>query len=213
MHPGKLLAAVTMAALTCVTRAQASPIVFQESVSGDLPAEGVLPTFTLDLGVNTFSGTVAYTSFGPGVPRTVVENDGFAFIVPPGTRVSDASVVMTDDVDARMSVGIWTLYRGSNVAYTPGLFGELLTCTFPFPPPTGPASCSAHLSSGPLPPQTYNFNSWAVLPRGSSATSNYTFSLTLSPIATVPEPGSWALAGTALTAIIARRRRRVNRQK
>jgi hypothetical protein len=203
----KLLVAVTVATLACVTSAQAAPIMFQEAVSGDLPAEGLLPTFTLDLGVNTVSGTVAYTMFGPGVPRTVVDFDGFAFIVPAGTQVTNVSVVMTDSIDTKMSVGIWTLYRGSNIAYTPGLFGELLTCTFPFPSPTGPSSCSAQLSSGPLRAQVYNFNSWAVMPRGNSATSDYTFSLTLSPIATVPEPGSLALAGTVVTGLLARRRR------
>src|SRR5256885_1833704 len=77
---------VVMMVMTGFVRpAAATPISYSEGVSGDLIGDLPASTiFTLDVGVNTVSGTSIY---GPGG----TDFDSFAFDVPVGMQVSNIS--------------------------------------------------------------------------------------------------------------------------
>src|SRR5262245_46295881 len=62
----------------------ATPIAYDEGVSGDLPPSYPAPLFTLDVGSNTVKGTTHLT-----LVNTSVDFDDFAFVVPVGTHVTD----------------------------------------------------------------------------------------------------------------------------
>src|SRR5689334_12418298 len=68
----------------CVAQAGATPFVYTESASGDLPS--LLPAatvFTLDLGQNTVSGTQEFFS-----KRSTGVLDSFAFEIPVGMELT-----------------------------------------------------------------------------------------------------------------------------
>lgn len=174
MNFGKPVAtlAAALGAAMFVAAASAAPVNYQESVSGDLLNSGVLTTFTLDIGINTVSGTFG---FEPG------DTDGFAFIVPVGTVLAAGSVTLVDSV-GDITDSRWRLFSGSSTSGA-GTFVEDLVALSPG---------ADDLDSTPLGPQTYNFSQADFGFEASPAFSDYTFSLTLTPLQAVPEPGSLA---------------------
>jgi len=166
-----------LVALTVTAAANAGPINYQESVSGDLPTFGSpLPTFTFDVGTNTISGT-----FGL---NTNADFDSFAFVVPAGMRLVSAKVTLADGPGVGdMSAAGWSLYSGSANA-AGGSFLESVS-------PTSPGVYS--FLSTPLGPQTYNiaanFFSWG---GPSPVSANYVFSF---DVVATPEPVSLVVFG------------------
>jgi hypothetical protein len=104
-----LLPCAALALIVFVFSASAAPIAYSEAVSGDLPETGVLPTFTLDFGTNTVSGT-----YGQDALENI-DFDSFAIIVPSGLSVISADVTLTDNTNDMVSAR-WQLNSGSNVA-------------------------------------------------------------------------------------------------
>src|SRR5262245_37257875 len=66
---------------------QASPISYDEAVSGDLPDLFPSTVFALDVGANTLRGTTHVLVIVPVL--TSVDFDQFAFTVPAGTHLTD----------------------------------------------------------------------------------------------------------------------------
>jgi hypothetical protein len=77
-----MLAGLAMAAQI----AQATPIHFDESLSGDL-GEQPSGDFYFDRGDNTISGTTHFGVNLPGRPRFDIDADSFAFTLPSGSRL------------------------------------------------------------------------------------------------------------------------------
>jgi hypothetical protein len=175
-----LAAIVAFFALTVSTFA--APILYSEAVSGDLPASGnPLPTFTLDAGVNTISGTT-------GFDGDVADFDSFAFIVPTGLQVVIANVTLTDFI-GDLPAASWYLNSGSPAAFE-GNSLEFIEVDSPG---------TQNFTTTPLAPDTYNLTAWVL---GGVGYSNFTFTFTV----IVPEPTSLALLGFAGLALARRRR-------
>ena len=170
----RTLSLTTLILLALVAVSDATPIAYDESVSGDLPGfDSPLRTFTLDIGVNTVKGNRSISevaeSFG----------DSFAFIVPSGLSVTGGSIA-TNDVQNMLSVD-WDLRSGSDGWRTGTLINHFFVDT--------PGS----LPIGALLPGTYNFSSEgggvavnAPLPQS----TGYHFTLNVAP---VPEPATLSL--------------------
>jgi hypothetical protein len=172
--------AAALALIGFVFSASAAPIAYSEGVSGDLPDSGVLPTFTLDFGTNTVSGTYG---------QDANENDDFddfAIIVPAGLSVVSADITLTDNV-ADMVGASWQLNSGSNLAHG-GAPVTLLT-----------ASSPGSTAIPTLVADTYNFTqaSYANTPIV-PVSGNYTFTFV------IPEPTTLALIGLGSLALMRR---------
>jgi hypothetical protein len=180
MGARSLFVAAMVCTLVLSASGYAAPILYDESVGGDLPAAGSpLTTFTLDAGLNTVSGTTG---------NAPTEFDSFAFTVPAGMQVTAANVTLAD-VSGNLSFVKWSLNQGSADAGVGTLLGVI----------TSASPGSASFPGLPLLPDTYNLTAGASMV--GSGTSSYTFSLTV-----VPEPTGLALAGCFAGAALLRRR-------
>jgi hypothetical protein len=94
MARGRIHAAVITAIATFgAIPAGASPLAYNEAVSGDLPESASFPVLPLDVGVNTISGT-SFVNFPPGGPNSA-DFDSFEFSVPANTRLVGISYTST----------------------------------------------------------------------------------------------------------------------
>ena len=149
-----LLGAFALASFCAAGVCSAAPVAYDESVSGDLPATGTLPTFTLDLGDNTISGSM---STGDGA-------DSFKFVVPAGTVV-DGGFIMTTLASGWVVDADWAFFNSS---------GATVQSMSTSPQPIGFANIN------PLGPDTYrSFSDMVVAENPSSA--NYTMHFNLVP--------------------------------
>ena len=179
-HPPFSLCVAVALALVAIAAQTASAFDYSESVSGDLPQSGFpLPTFTLDPGSNTVSGTVA-----AGDPT---DFDSFAFIVPAGQQIISGGLTLADLTGNLSSAG-WSLRAGS--AFTNGgTFVEFVNANSPG---------ADLIDSVPLAPGTYNLTGASL---GDTGSSSYIFSFTVA----VPEPASLSLLAIGSLALLRRR--------
>ena len=169
--------------------ASAAPVNYNESTDGDLKTyDGVLPTFTLDSGVNLISGTISFD----GVNQS--DYDSFAFVVPSNLSVVGGSIALNEtDGTAALASNFWVFSSDSTED------GSSTRLAFYAVQPGLPVTLPA------LTARTYDFsNTGRGFTNGARAfTANYTFTLVVAP---VPEPA--ALGGLAAAGLLLSRRRR-----
>ena len=114
MKPRKrIVETVAMAALVLLARAtSATPLAYDEAISGDLGDTFPATQFTLDVGSNTISGT---THFFSTLVSDDTDFDDFAFVVPVGTHLTG----ITFGFETVGIPGNTSLVR--NIAWTTGM--------------------------------------------------------------------------------------------
>src|SRR5262249_39964005 len=144
------------ALLLAVGTTPAAPVHYDETTDGDLAAGGSLPVHALDVGVNTFVGTIAT------LPQ--VDADSFSFSIAPGLRLTSLTVNLTDG-NLDFIFGSWTLCSGSN---------NFSTCTsvLDFVKPSSPGSDA--IDTVPLGPDVYVMLNGS-LSGAENSTGNYRF--------------------------------------
>ena len=170
--------------------ATAAVVIYNESINGDLPVTGSpLPNMALDVGTNTVTGRIG-TSNGNGF-----DFDSFAFTVPAGTQLTSLSVTMLPGPE-NTAIGVanqWYLFAGS-----PNYEGgSLLENMYVLAPDT------YTFTSTPLAANVYNLSAEGASYGGNPpAFGDYTFSLVVTSLASVPEPGTvivWGLMFATVT--------------
>ena len=164
---------------------RAAPIVYNESTGGDLSEYTPFFTFVFDSGTNLVSGVEGVVFFA--------DFDSFAFKIPPGLKMLDGSLVLSDLTGDVTSLG-WALGKGSADRYGGDLVAYL----------GGNSPSSSVLPA--LDADTYNITCTGI--GGSLArTASYTFTFVLAP---VPEPASLCLLAVP-TLLLVRRVQRCRR--
>ena len=192
--------AVALLLTTFVSAGTAAPITYSEAVSGDLgsslPASTV---FALDAGVNTVSGTFAFTLTGG------LERDSFAVSVPVGMELTGISLAFTTTL-----AGTTTIAEMSFILDD----GNVIP-SFPFPgfdniDVLGTSPVNVFTSALPVGTGTYGIfhNGGQIF--GTGFTADYTWSMTVAPTP-VPEPASLVLLGSGLCGVLVRRYRQQRR--
>lgn len=188
----RVLLTLALLAAAAAGRASAAPVIYLESMSGDLPQIGFpLPILAFDVGTNIVSGR-----FG----RDAADNsdlDSFAFTILAGAVLVSGGVTLTD-AQGDITSSTWRFGRGSANS-TQGTLLEPLTSSSPG---------SAALTTVPQGPGTYNmthitFGQVDPAPN----TSDYTFTFEVRSTAAVPAPAGLvlALAGVPLLGLVRRR--------
>jgi len=180
-----------------VSPVHATPLAYNEAVSGDLPENPPFPVLSLDVGANTVSGT-SFVNFPVGGPNSA-DFDSFEFSVPANTQLVGITYTPTvtndtsgdttlrmeafvDDVPVTKSFACQEFYIINKTSIGP-------TCLVP---PTNTFAAALPLDAG-----TYLLFEGQFQPTNFGETDwNYTWSLTVAPI---PEPGSIALLSAGLT--------------
>jgi hypothetical protein len=155
--------------------AWAAPVHYDETVNGDLPKMGTLPTLQFEIGTNTVSGRFG---LGPTYPVDPGDFDSFAFTIPVGSQLVAGQVSLVDVV-GEVHSSLWRFRKGS-AEFQVGAELELLE-------PDSPGEDS--LTTIPLGPGLYNLSHHTLSymdPSPAEAQFTFTFEL-------VPEPTSAAL--------------------
>ena len=188
---------------------RAEPITYSEAVHGDLgqltsPGYPPAPTiFTLDVGVNTFSGTL-----GQGGTVDDVDFDSIAFAVPTGTQLTTVAYsVSATFLPPNYAAEAIILLSPS--IFLPGshLSEVRLLSSLDDPELSG----TAFTNVLPLGPGGYGIANVGLANADGSWAYDYRWSLTVEsgePPPPVPEPATWLLMATGATAILRKRRNR-----
>ncbi|WP_425613651.1 hypothetical protein NA78x_003486 [Anatilimnocola sp. NA78] len=170
-----------------VSTSHAAIIAYNETVNGDLPSSVPISVGTLDLGINTVSGT---TGFG----GSYLDFDSFRFTIAPGQQLTAINLDLANISGSSVISAGWGFYRVSPV---PVFLGDISASSQPnsvipsvFPQGAGIYSISASSLAGTGP-------------------RSYTFNFEVASTATTPEPAScviWGVLGIA--GLVAARRRK-----
>jgi hypothetical protein len=184
----------------------ATPIIYDEGVSGDLGDTFPATQFTLDIGSNTITGTTHFTVHSS---LASVDFDHFAFAVPTGMHVTDNTYAfLATPVPGTMSAGVdYRLDNGNALPVAP-LLGDVTVDML------GASLVHPFGTALPLGAGTYTLDQFLMgfSPSGDFGFStNYTWTLSVASDAAVPEPTSVCLLGTGVAGAWMRRRRRTCR--
>jgi hypothetical protein len=180
--------------------------IYNESVSGDLSNSGLAPTLlTISLGSNDLFGTTGKTG-------TVIDRDYFAFTVPQGAELTAITVLpgtMTLGTLGDSFIGLesgpqMTVSTAATTAagllgwdhYGTGDIGVNIL-------PLMGTGLGATGFTGPLPAGTYSF--W--VQEASAGTVPYGLEFTVA----TPEPATWTMLLTGVTALVGKTARRSQR--
>jgi hypothetical protein len=188
------------------TAANADPITYSESESGDLAELLPTPTvFTFDVGVNTVSGRVR------SAPDEVSDFDSLAFSIPAGTALSAVrySFVTSFLPSVTTPATHFALFPGN---LRSGPFLALDTIAAP-----SRTLGEATVFASALPLRAGTYGAWHIGMSFSGDRSgfsqDYTWSFTVTnATAPIPEPASLSLVGLALAGMGVRQRRQRNRR-
>lgn len=190
--------------------ASAQVVNYVESISGDLSGNGVAPTsFDVDLGLNTFAGTMGRPS-----STAPIDRDIFTFQINPWEQVTALWVLEYSPVAAPGPIGSFLALSGSNTISiaSPALHlsNALVAGPGDYLPVLAAGSYSDTLGSqpatlgltAPLGGGTYTL--WF-----QELTTNVNYTIGIA-VAAVPEPSTYAVVGAAalLGLVVVRRRPR-----
>jgi hypothetical protein len=183
---------VMLVMLGLVRPASATPINYQESVSGDLPDSLPVPAaflFPLDVGVNTVSGTASLDFSNAN--NAIHDIDSFAFTVPVGMVLTDISYAFVRSGNSTTGFYEYKLFKDNALVTALGV--DTIDLFAPSPK-------SIFVAELPLSDGTYGFETNNLgVSNGGRWTDDYTWSLTVARTdAPVPEPASLALLGSGL---------------
>ena len=211
-----LIAAVGFAAVT--VPAVATPLNYNEAVSGDLPGGAPFPVLPLDVGVNIVTGTSDFDA--PSAASVSADFDDFEFTVPTGTQlvafdfasnvtsVSGSPTWMRIETFIDTGDGSTALACEENWVINEPAFSP--ACLVPPSSPNGTFATAMPLDAG-----TYLLFMGQFDASNFSVTDfNYTWTLTVSDIngTPVPEPLTLSIFGAGLVGAAAMRRRRKKSQ-
>ncbi len=180
----KKIAALAMTmAFYCASASGA--VIYNETTDGDLlGAVDPLTTFNFTVGANTISGFTGYNG-------SEVDFDSFAFVIPSGTSLASASLVV--NLLGLQSTD-WQFRKGSAA-----LFGGTLLEV---------VGSTQNFTTAPQLADTYQIYGNSL--GGGTGLASYTFTFNVLAdrgVPEVPEPTSMALLGGGLLAALAFRRR------
>jgi hypothetical protein len=178
--------------------------IYNESVSGDLSNNGLAPTvLNVSMGDNDVLGSTGKSAAG------VIDRDYFTFTVPQGLELTAITVLpgtQTLGPDGESFIGVESgpeVTVSTAATTAAGLLGwdhygtdDIGVNILPLMGTSGLGSTGF---TGPLPPGTYSF--W--VQEASVGSVNYGFDFAITP-----EPATWTMMLTGLTALVGKTARR-----
>lgn len=199
MHAARSVALATLAITLLAATPGRCAFVYDESIDGDLPFQNPLPVFDLEVGTNTFSGSISIRIPDPQRPTSaILDTDKFAFRIPDGTLLDALTMTFVDDEGDFIHSG-WFLRSGvlpSGPATAPEFIEGF---------PVIPSPSVTNWTQVPLGPGVYNLATGGI---GTTALASANYTIVFD-VVVIPEPSCALVLGIAgaITSIGRRRRR------